>query len=195
MGYALPLFSPAFPSHELQSRPLRQQLLAVLVGTLFLALSSYAAIPLWPVPITLQTFAVPLIGALYGWKWGTLTIMAWLLEGALGLPVLSAGSAGVHCFVGPTAGYLFAFPLAGAVMGWLAERGWHGDRVGLAFAGMLISHAICLTLGAAWLAHLIGVKLALAHGVQPFIIGTLLKSALGSATLKFWSCKFEKSAR
>jgi biotin transport system substrate-specific component len=137
-----------------------------------------------PVPVTMQTFAVAMVGALCGWRLGSLIITAWLVEGAAGLPVLAGGASGVHHFLGPTGGYLFAFPVAGALMGWLAERGWNGDRVILAFLGMLLSNAVCLLLGAAWLAVLIGPERAIALGVMPFLVGALLKSALGAATLK-----------
>jgi biotin transport system substrate-specific component len=174
-----PLFSPLDP----QGRTLSWQVVAVLLGTLVLALSSYVEVPMVPVPITMQTFAVALVGALYGWRLGGVTITAWLLEGALGLPVLAGGAAGVHHFAGPTAGYLFVFPLAGALVGWLAERGWNGHRVALAFAAMLLSHALCLATGALWLALAIGPGQAIALGVTPFLIGAVLKSGLGAVVL------------
>ncbi len=169
---------------DLQSRPLAWQVGAVVLGSLFLALSSYIQVPMVPVPVTMQTFAVALVGALYGWRLGSITIVAWLVEGAVGLPVLAGGASGVHHFLGPTGGYLFAFPVAGALMGWLAERGWNGHRVILAFLGMLLSNAVCLVLGAAWLAVLVGPERAIALGVMPFLVGALLKSALGAATLR-----------
>jgi len=169
---------------SLRSRPLAWRVGAVVVGSLFLALSSYVQVPMIPVPVTMQTFAVTLVGALYGWRLGGITIIAWLVEGAAGLPVLAGGASGVHHFVGPTGGYLLAFPVAGALMGWLAERGWNGNRVVLAFLGMLLGNAACLLLGAAWLAVLIGPERAVMLGVMPFLVGALLKSALGAATLK-----------
>lgn len=174
-----------FPSSplDLPGRSLAWQTGAVLLGTAFLALSSYIEVPMVPVPITMQTFAVTLIGALYGWRLGGITITAWLVEGAVGMPVLAGGASGIAHFVGPTGGYLFAFPLVGALVGWLAERGWNGNRVVLAFLAMLIGNAACLTLGAAWLSFLIGIKPAIAHGVLPFILGGVLKSALAAATL------------
>jgi len=174
----------AFSPLALQSRPLVWQVLAVLLGTLFLAASSYIEVPMVPVPVNMQTFAVTLVGALYGWRLGALTIVAWLVEGALGLPVLSGGAAGAHHFVGPTGGYLFAFPVAGAAVGWLAERGWNGKRVIFAFLSLLIGNALCLLVGAAWLAVLIGGEQAVASGVAPFVLGAVLKSVLGAAVLK-----------
>ena len=157
---------------------------AVIVGTAILTLSSYIEVPMFPVPMTMQTFAVTLVGALYGWRLGALTIMAWLLEGAVGLPVLAGGMGGLPYFAGPTAGYLLSFPLAGALVGWLVEQGWNGRRPLLAFAAMLLGNALCLVLGGAWLAMLVGPEKAVTLGVAPFVIGALVKSALGAATLR-----------
>lgn len=183
-------FSPAKPSFSplrLQTRSLGWQVGAVVLGTLFLALSSYIEVPMVPVPVTMQTFAVTLIGALYGWRLGAITIAAWLVEGAVGFPVLAGGAAGASHFVGPTGGYLFAFPLVGALVGWLAERGWNGSRVLLAFAAMVLGNLACLVLGTAWLAVMIGLEQAITFGFLPFLVGGLLKSALGAATLKLLS--------
>ncbi|TIL81237.1 MAG: biotin transporter BioY, partial [Mesorhizobium sp.] len=115
--------NPTPASHAASSAPrirdwsLSWQIGAVGLGTVFLALASYIEVPMVPVPVTMQTFAVTLIGAVYGWRLGAATIVAWLVEGAIGLPVLSGGAAGGHHFVGPTAGYLFAFPVVGALTG------------------------------------------------------------------------------
>lgn len=176
----LPAFSPLAP----QDRSLAWKTAAVFLGSLFLALSSYIEVPMVPVPVTMQTFAVTLVGALYGWRLGGATIVAWLIEGALGLPVLAGGAAGFAHFMGPTGGYLFAFPVAGMVAGFLAERGWNGHRVALAFLAMLAGNALCLLLGAAWLSLMIGVSAAFTAGVLPFLIGAVLKSALAAAVLK-----------
>ena len=176
----LPAFSPLAP----QDRSLAWKAAAVFLGSLFLALSSYIEVPMVPVPVTMQTFAVTLVGALYGWRLGGLTIVAWLMEGALGLPVLAGGAASFAHFMGPTGGYLFAFPIAGMVAGFLAERGWNGHRVALAFLAMLAGNAVCLLLGAAWLSLMIGVGAAFTAGVLPFLLGAVLKSALAAAVLK-----------
>ncbi|MGE0210303.1 MAG: biotin transporter BioY [Parvibaculaceae bacterium] len=169
---------------RLKDRSLAWQAGAVVLGTLFLTLSSYIEVPMIPVPMTMQTFAVTLVGALYGWRLGAITIIAWLLEAVAGLPVLAGGASGLHHFAGPTGGYLLAFPIAGAVVGWLAERGWNGHRVVLAFLAMLLGNALCLVVGGAWLATLIGLEKAILLGVAPFILGGILKSALGAAVLK-----------
>jgi biotin transport system substrate-specific component len=180
---AAPSYTPAFSPLNIHSRSLVWQLGAVVAGTVFLAASSYVEVPMIPVPMTMQTFAVALVGALYGWRLGAITIIAWLLEGALGLPVLAGGAAGFQHFLGATGGYLFAFPISGAVAGWLAERGWNGKRPVLAFLGMLASNATCLALGGTWLAVMIGAEQALTFGVTPFLLGAVLKSVLGAAVL------------
>jgi biotin transport system substrate-specific component len=178
-----PRFSPLAP----QSRTLGWQIGAVLVGSALLAASSHIKVPMFPVPMTMQTFAVTLIGALYGWRLGAVTIMAWLFQGALGLPVLAGSSVGMAYFAGPTAGYLLAFPLAGALTGWLAERGWNGSRMGWAFASMLLGNALCLVVGTAWLSQSIGLDKAIAFGALPFVLGAVVKSALAASTLALWS--------
>ncbi len=157
---------------------------ALLFGSLFLALSSHIQVPMIPVPMTMQTFAVTLLGALYGWRLGSMAIILWLGQGALGLPVLAGGVTDLHYFVGPTAGYLFSLPIAGALMGWLAQKGWNGNRVYLAFCGMVLSSTCCLFFGWAWLATIIGYQQALVLGVIPFIAGEIIKCSLGAVTLK-----------
>ncbi len=179
----------------LQGRSTVTQVLAVLFGTLVLAASSQVSVPMVPVPMTMQTLAVTLVGALYGWRLGGLTILVWLAQGALGLPVFAGGSGGFVRFFGPTAGYLLAFPIAGALTGWLVERGWNGSKLPLAFAAMLIGNALCLVLGAAWLAAMVGLPKAIAVGVAPFLLGAALKSVLGAGVLKLIDSGTRKAAR
>jgi len=179
---------------DVQSFTLPWKIAAVIFGTLLLTLSSYVEVPMIPVPITMQTFAVTLVGALYGWRLGGVTIVTWLIEGALGLPVLAGGAAGTHHFVGPTGGYLFAFPVAGMIVGWLTARGWNGQRIWLSFFAMFIGNAICLILGATWLAVLIGAEQAIMVGVVPFVFGGVLKSGLGAMTLKLLMRDIKRTA-
>lgn len=179
----------------LQGRSTATQVLAVLFGTLVLAASSQVSVPMVPVPMTMQTLAVTLVGALYGWRLGGLTILVWLAQGALGLPVFAGGSGGFVRFFGPTAGYLLAFPIAGALTGWLVERGWNGSKLLLACAAMLIGNVLCLVLGAAWLAAMVGLPKAIAVGVAPFLLGAALKSVLGAGVLKLIDSGTRKAAR
>jgi biotin transport system substrate-specific component len=159
--------------------------LTVLVGTGILTASSYIQVPFYPVPMTMQTLAVTLVGAVLGWRLGVATVMAWLTAALVGLPVLAGDHlTGPAVFIGPTAGYMAAFPLMAALTGFLAERGWTGKRPILAFASMLAGNALCLILGTAWLSVLIGLEKAIVLGMLPFLLGGLVKSALAAALLK-----------
>ncbi|MBX9467452.1 MAG: biotin transporter BioY [Rhizobium sp.] len=160
----------------------------LLFGTGVLALASQISVPMVPVPITLQTFAITMIGVLYGWRLGALTVLAWLGEAMMGLPVLAGGSGGLAPFVGPTAGYLAAFPIIAAFAGYLAEKGWTGERVVKSFLAHLAANLLCLAVGGAWLAWLIGAEKGLLLGVTPFILGAMLKSALAAALLMALAC-------
>lgn len=162
------------------------KLLLVAGGTVVLAASSWVSIPLQPVPVSMQTFAVLMVGALYGWRLGGLTVLAWLLEALAGLPVLAGGAGGLVPFMGKTAGYLLAFPVAAMLMGWLAARGWDGARPLRAFFAMLLCTTLILLAGGAWLGVLIGFEKGWQFGVLPFLVGDVVKSALGAATLVLW---------
>ncbi|MBB3425038.1 biotin transport system substrate-specific component [Rhizobium sp. BK312] len=174
----------AFDPLRLGQRSLVAKTVFVLAGTLILALASRISVPMVPVPITMQTFAITMIGALYGWRLGAVTVLAWLGEAAIGFPVLAGGAGGVAPFMGPTAGYLVSFPIIAALVGWLAERGWSGNRIVRSFIAHLSANILCLAIGGAWLAALIGAEKGWLLGVAPFILGAVLKSALAAAVLK-----------
>jgi biotin transport system substrate-specific component len=170
-----------------QNRTLRNIVLAV-AGSLLLTLSAKAQIPFWPVPMSMQTFVVLTLGVAYGWRLGTATLLLYLAEGALGLPVFAGTPAkgiGIAYMMGPTGGYLLGFVVAAAVCGWLAERGW--DRNALTTAGaMLIGNLIIYLLGLLWLGTLMGWdKPVLEWGLYPFLAGDLVKIALAAAVLPF----------
>ncbi|MBV9924674.1 MAG: biotin transporter BioY [Acidobacteria bacterium] len=159
---------------------------ALVVGfSLFVALAAQVAVPLpfTPVPLTGQTFAVLLTGALLGPRLGALAMAAYLFEGAAGLPFFRGGAGGVGHLMGPTAGYLFAFPAAAYVTGALAERGW--DRRYLpAAAAMALGSFVILAGGWAWLALMFkGGAEAFRLGVAPFLPGDVVKIALAAAVL------------
>jgi biotin transport system substrate-specific component len=167
---------------------------AVLFGTALMTASSYVSVPMVPVPMTMQTLAATLIGALYGWRLGALTIAVWLIQGAVGMPVFSNGGGGLVHLFGPTSGYLFGFVAAAALTGALAERGWTGDRIARSFLSMLTATAFIMFMGWAWLANLIGVEKAFWAGVAPFLLGGVVKSALGAAILKAMKATVRRSA-
>lgn len=155
-------------------RPLISAVL-ILAFAALMALCAQINIPMVPVPMTMQTFAVLLAGVVLGPVRGTAAVLLYLALAALGLPILSDGASGLAPFAGPTAGYLFAFPLAALLVGLLFER---ARGLGTKFALMVAAHILILTLGAGWLAIDIGVGDAIAYGVTPFLIGAGLKSAL-----------------
>ncbi|MBI3951932.1 MAG: biotin transporter BioY [Acidobacteria bacterium] len=149
-----------------------------------IALSARLAIPLpfTPVPITGQTFAVVLTGALLGPHYGVLAVLFYLIEGGLGLPVFGGGMSGWAHMAGSTAGYLFGFVLAAFVVGSLAQRGWD-RKLSRSLAMMLIGEAVILVLGATWLTAFVGTDRVLMAGVVPFLPGALVKAALAAALL------------
>ena len=158
-------------------RAVRYALLA-LAGSALITLCTQISLPLFPVPITLQTFAVFLIGLTYGWRLGGITVALYLLEGALGLPVFSGGKGGMIVFMGPTAGYLVGFLLAAIACGWFAERGFDRSYFKL-FVSLLVGNILIYAPGLLWLGTLIGWdKPVLEYGFFPFIWGDLLKIAM-----------------
>ena len=159
----------------------------VLAGVGVLTASSYVSVPMLRVPITLQTLAVILVGALAGPRTGLVMIVSWLSLAAAGFPVLADGKSSLAAFVGPTAGFLLAFPVAGFLAGVMVRslaRG-HVSR----FASFLGLHAFILFAGWAWLATLIGADQAFAVGVAPFLIGAVIKSGLGTAIYALFAAR------
>ena len=153
----------------------------VLASSVLTGLAAQIAIPVpWsPVPVTGQTFAVLLSGALLGSRRAFLGQLLYLIEGAAGLPVFAGGLSGVGRLVSPAAGYLYAFPFAAALTGALVERGW--DRRFLTmFAAMLLGSVVIFALGLAWLSRFAPPGQLLAMGLLPFIPGDLVKSALAA---------------
>ena len=156
----------------------------IALGTALMTLSAKVNLPLPYVPMTLQTLVVLMIGAAYGWRLGSATMIAYLAEGAMGLPVFAGPVGGIAPLVGPTAGYLFGFIGAAFVTGWLAERGWDRSVVRL-FAAMAVGHVVILAAGFGWLAFGLGLGVAKAWqvGLLPFIAGSLVKNALGATLM------------
>lgn len=157
----------------------------VLGGSLFIALSAQIAIPLpfSPVPVTGQTLAVLLAGALLGSRRGALAVVAYIAEGLAGLPVFAGGAAGVTRLLGPTGGYLVGFVAAAFLVGLLAERGWD-RRFGTTVAAMTLGNVVIYAIGAAWLAVFVGgLAQAWTLGVAPFLLGDVLKIILAAILL------------
>ncbi len=153
-------------------------------GTLFLALAAQVQVllPFSPVPVTGQTFAVLLLGALYGSRRAPATVLTYLSVGALGLPVFAAGGWGLARLAGPTGGYLVGFLAAAYVVGALAERGWD-RRPWTTAASMVLGNAVIYTTGALWLCQFVGARAVLATGVLPFLPGDAAKVVLAMLLL------------
>jgi len=156
----------------------------ILGGSLLIALSAQLQInlPFSPVPITGQTFAVLLLGALYGSRRGPATVVTYLALGAIGLPVFAGGAFGVARLVGPTAGYLVGFIVAAFVVGLLSERGWDRKPWSTA-ASMIIGNGIIYLAGVLWLSRFVGWQAVLSTGFLPFLAGDALKIALATVLL------------
>ena len=156
----------------------------VIAFSLFNALAAQIAIPIGPVPITMQTFAVTLTGALLGSRLGAAALIAYLIEGAAGLPFFAGGGAGLGVLLGPTGGYLVSFPAAAYITGAFSEHGW--DRRFLsAAAAMAIGSIVILLAGWSWLVVGLGSTPlnAFKAGVAPFLIGDVVKIVLAAAVL------------
>ena len=152
-----------------------------LSGSLLIALAGKITVPFWPVPATLQTLAIFVLAAAFGRKLALATLAAYMVEGALGLPVFTNGG-GLAYFAGPTTGYLAGFVIAAGLTGWAADHGLDRNALKL-FAVNLVGSAVILALGAAWIALVFGVDKALAWGVGPFIATDLIKAALAAAVV------------
>lgn len=163
----------------------------VLIGSWLLAASAWIEAPMWPVPMTAQTYAVLLIGAACGARLGAATVGAYLIQGALGLPVFAGGDAGAAHLAGPTGGYLIGFLAAAALVGWLVERGWNARFVSL-LAAMAAGHAVVFALGVVHLSVFVGPEAALATGFTPFIAGAIVKTFAAAATLRFGESAFAR---
>jgi biotin transport system substrate-specific component len=175
---------------ETQSGLLRDALLVTAFSLLTAACAQISIpLPFTPVPITGQTLAVLLAGGVLGSRRGALALLLYLAEGMAGLPVFAGGNTawaatrlGVPYIIGPTAGYLFAFPIAAFAVGWLAERGWDRNLV-LTAVAMLVGTVIIYVPGVVWLARYVGPQQAVPLGLLPFIPGDLIKLGLAAAFL------------
>lgn len=175
---------------EGQARWVRNAIL-ILAGSALMAIAAKINVPMIPVPMTMQTFAVLVIAMAYGWRLAGATLLAYLAEGAIGLPVFASGG-GLLYMAGPTGGYLVGFFVAAVTVGFLAERGWDRGPIGT-FAANTIGTFLIFVFGLAWLTYLVSLSgdktlaeafgVAVANGVTPFLIGAVTKIALASIVL------------
>lgn len=192
------LANTLWPTSADQHSWLRNLMLAF-TGSVLLAISAKINIPFYPVPMTMQTFMVLCIGMAFGWRLGGATLLLYLGEGALGLPVFAGTpekGIGLAYLMGPTGGYLFGFFVAAVTVGWLAEKGW--DRnMWTTLAAMIIGTAIIFILGLLYLGVLFGWdKPILEWGLIPFLPGAGFKIGLAAAVLPLtWKYLVERKDR
>lgn len=153
--------------------------LMVLAASLALAISAKVQVPFWPVPMTMQTFVVLMIGLHFGPRLAALSVLAYLVEGAAGLPVFSTG-AGLAFLAGPTGGYLIGFLISAMIVSAAVQRGYANSIAGL-LAVLIIGDLVIFGFGFTRLAMLIGGERAFMAGVVPFLPAEALKIALAVA--------------
>ncbi|MBN9244829.1 MAG: biotin transporter BioY [Mesorhizobium sp.] len=183
-----PLASLALPQNR--AARLAMQFGLALGGTLLLTLSAKTKVVLGPVDMNLQTLAVLLIASAFGLRLGVATLLLYLAEGAMGLPVFQSTpekGIGIAYMLGTTGGYLAGFAVMAVIAGWAADRGFDRNPFKL-FGAFLLAEVIMMVMGFAWLSGLIGAEKAWLFGVAPFIVPDLVKVALASAVVPaVWS--------
>ena len=171
------------PAAPLAGLKLPWMAVVVAVGVVLLAASSWVDIPMYPVPMTLQTLVVCVVAGVCGGATGVVCVVVWFALAAAGLPLLAGGEGGIEAFGGATAGYLGGFVLAAGVCGRLAENPMMRGVV--AMTGLFVlGHVLILGLGWARLALMVGAGDAWEGGVAPFLLGALVKSVLAVAAVK-----------
>lgn len=182
------LVGEIFPAAKPRSAVLRNIALAV-AGSLLMVAAAKIKVPFWPVPMTLQTLAVLALGAAYGARLGAATMALYIAYGLAGLPVFTNTppvAAGPLYLAGPTGGFILGFVAAAAIAGWAAARGASLVRL---VGGLLLADLVLMTIGCLWLAFGaqmaggvtgVGFAKAFAYGVQPFLLGEALKTALAA---------------
>ena len=162
----------------LSNQKIIKYLLTIFLGSLLLTISAKIKIPFYPVPMTMQTFVVVLMGVTFGWKIGVATISLYLFEGIIGFPVFAGTpekGLGLVYFMGPTMGYLIGFLFAAFLAGYLNLK----TNIFLIFLKLILSVSIIYILGILWLGHLIGWdKPLLELGLIPFLLAELFKISL-----------------
>ena len=151
-------------------------ILLVLFGTILLAISAKIQLPFWPVPMTMQTFVIFLIGMTYSVRLSFITVSMYLFEGALGLPVFASGG-GIAYLVGPTSGYLYGMLISSVVISYLANLGFSKTYFKTSIS-LLIGSFIIFLFGILYLGSIIGYEKAIIAGLLPFIPSELFKIAL-----------------
>lgn len=177
-SHSVTIYDLIKPSERWMEIPLLFGFNLLLVGCAYLSFN----LPFSPVPITAQTFGALLVAMALGRARGTAVILAYLAEGAAGLPVFAGGKAGIVTLAGPTGGYLIGFLVAAFVVGWLADNGWDKGYV-KSIAAMTIGTAIIFTCGLAQLTLFAPMASLFALGFWPFLPGAIVKISLAAVIL------------
>lgn len=186
LNSAAVLLDQLVPASNSDSTKWIRNIVAVVAGSMLLTLSAKASIPFYPVPMTLQTLVVLALGMVLGPRLGAAAVIAYLAQGAIGLPVFAGTpekGIGLAYMLGTTGGYLVGFVVAAYATGLLAERRWDRSVV-TTIAAMIIGNVIIYAFGIAWLGSIVGWdKPVLAWGMTPFLLGDLAKILIAAAVL------------
>lgn len=163
---------------------LKSELTQLVIGVSLLAASSQVSIPLQPVPITMQTVAVLLIGLFYPTKTAVKTMASYIAVGALGLPVFANFSGGLHVLMGPTAGYIWGFLASVATMCFFREK-VAKDTLAMQLINCALGTLLIYACGVSWLSCFVGVAKAVQFGLLPFIIPGCVKAAILSSATQY----------
>lgn len=160
---------------------LSRQIGLVLFGTVLVGMSAQISVPMLPVPMTLQTLAISLIGLAYGARLAAVTLVVYLAQGAVGLPMFAGGAAGLPYMMGPTGGFLAGFVAMAWLTGWLVERGLDRGILKL-FIAAFIPALLLFVPGVLWLWAITPLTLegAFLAGAWPFQLGGVVKSAVAA---------------
>lgn len=192
------LIDTIWPTHA-HTNPLLRGVFLAFVGTLLLTLAAKIQVPFWPVPMTMGTLVILMLGMAYGPRLAFATLMLYMAQGAIGLPVFAGTpekGIGIAYMMGGTGGYLLGYIVAAVSVGWLAEKGWDRTMLGTTLA-MLIGNALIYVPGVIWLGTLFGWdKPIFEWGLTPFILGDVTKLALAACLMPLaWTLLGKRSTK
>lgn len=157
-----------------------------------LVIASKMSVQIGPVPLTMQTCAIGLIGAVLGMRKGFLTVLAFVIAGLAGLPIFATPLSGPAALLGPTGGYLIAFPFGALIAGYLAEKGWKDGKIFRSFIAQFLSNISIVVFGGLWLMLMTGTEKAFAVGLLPFFAPAVMKAVIASLLLAGIKVTFKK---
>lgn len=172
-----------------------KQTALVLAGTLLIAIAAQVSIPMFPVPMTLQTLAILSVGFALGARLGAITLLVYLVEGAMGLPVFANGNAGLPYMMGPTGGFLLGFVAMAWLAGWAADRGL-ARRALPAIAVALVAAVIIYVPGLIWPSIVLGTEWSAlwAGWMAPFLLGDAIKAVIAALLVSGGLAAYRKRA-